>query len=152
MARGIQLADYQYEVDEILPDGTREVNAQMLLRMDKFNIGTGAKNIKVSANTQVTRIAAHISLYLNEKEFGVRPRFLVGELVRTAQSSACYGSQPKRIIQIPVLTLAQFDTFRVFNKFGAATQANTLVTVNHSFDGSAKSDYKIIRKVDQRLI
>jgi hypothetical protein len=152
MARGILFDDQWYEIDEIQSDNSREVNALMLIKMDKFNIGTANDTIKVSGNTQVAKIAAHLTLYLNEKEFGVHPRHLVGQLLLDRIDSKCYGIQPKRMIKIPVLTLAQFDVFKVYNKKGAATQANTTIKVNHSRDGSVKLEYRIIGKVDQVLI
>ena len=88
----------------------------------------------------------------NLQKFGIHPRHLIGELTLTAAASACYETQPKRRIMIPVLTLAQFATFNIFNKKGAATQDGTLITINHSADGSASVDYKIIAKVPQRMV
>lgn len=152
MARGIEVEDQIYEVDEIEADGTITVNARMLLSMDKYNIGTGVKNVKKSTNTGVPLIKAHVTMSLNEKEWGVHPRHIVGELVLTPTQAVCYGNKLKRVVAIPILTLAQFASLRVFNKQGAATQANTLISVNHSRDGSTKVDYKIIRLVPQILI
>lgn len=152
MARGILLEDQWYEIDRINDDNEREVNALILIAMDKFNIGTANDTIKITSNDDVPEIDAHISLYKNEKQWGIHPRHLVGQLLLNRVDSKCYGIQPKRIIQIPVLTLEQFDVFRVWNKKGAANQPNTTIKVNHSRDGSVKLDYKIIAKVDQVLI
>lgn len=154
MARGIFFDDFFYEVDEILANGERIVNALMYIRMDKWNIGNTDKKIKESTNTGAARIKAHVSNYLNEKEWGVHPRYLVGELVLTAIDSKCYGIQPKRRIAIPVLTLEQFDEFKVFDKKKSSdiAQPDTVITINHSRDGSVAVDYKIIDKVAQVLI
>lgn len=153
MARAIKLQDQIYEVDEVQNDGTVVVNARMLISMDKFNIGTATKNVKVSTNTSVPLIKAHVSMSLNEKQHGVHPRHVIGELTLTPAELACYGNTPKRIVAIPILTLAQFASLRKFNKQGSATQANTTIAVNHSYDGKApKIDYRIIRLVPQVLI
>lgn len=152
MARGIAFADFIYEIDNGL-DGVNgtAIIASMLLKMDKYNVGTGKTKITKSSLTEPL-VAAHCSLNLNENQFGVHPRYVIGEFVLPASSSNCYGTQPKRLVQIPVLTLTQFNTLKVYNKLGAATQADTTIEVNHSQNGSAKSPYRIIKKVFQNLI
>jgi len=152
MARGIAFADFIYEIDNGL-DGVNgtAIIASMLLKMDKYNVGTDKKKIKKSTQTEPL-IDAHCSMNLNENMFGVHPRYLVGELMLAANTSACYGTQPKRLVEIPVLTLTQFNVFKVYNKLGPATQADTTIDVNHSQDGSAKATYRILKKVIQNLI
>lgn len=150
MARGIALQDFIYEIDSGVGDN-QAVIASCLLRMDKFNVGTAATNIKKSSIPDVL-IPAHTSLRKNEKEFGIHPRHLICEFLAAANSNACYGTQPKRIVLLPVLTLAQFKTFKEYNKSKGGTQASTTVNINHSQDGSAKVLYKILKKIDQVLI
>lgn len=152
MARAIKLKICQYEIDDIQANGTRTVVAKCLLNMDAFNVGTAATKINETKSTN-TAIPFHTSIRKNEREFGIHPRYLVGELkLSAANTSACYGTQPKRIVLIPVLTLEQFDKFKVYDKNKGGTQASTTIKVNHSFDGKTGSDYTIIRKVDQVLI
>lgn len=152
MARGILLKDQWYEVDKLNPDGSREVQAKMLIAMDKFNIGTAKDTINVSKNTQVAEIAAHVSMNLNEKEWGVHPRYLRCKLTLTPVEAKCNGIQPVRWVNIPVLTLEQFDKFKKFNKDITTAQPDTTIKINHSRDGSVKLEYKIMEKYDQVLI
>lgn len=149
MARGIALDDFVYEIDnEITPQA---IISSCLLRMDKWNVGTAATSIKKSQLVEpITPF--HISLRENEKVFGIHPRHLVCEFLASAGSSACYGTQPKRTVYLPVLTLTQFNTFKEYNKQKGGTQTGTTVNINHSFDGNTKVLYRIMRKVDQRMI
>jgi len=149
MARGIALADFVYEIDN--EGDPLSLVGSCLIRMDKWNVGTAATSIKKASATEPS-IAFHTSLRKNEKEFGIHPRHLVCEFLAAANSNACYGTQPNRIVLLPVLTLAQFQTFKEYNKQKGGTQANTTVNINHSFDGNTKVLYKIMRKVDQALI
>jgi hypothetical protein len=152
MARGIKLTDTVYEVD----NGTTTTNATaviatMLLRMDSFNLGT--KKTKFTKSTTTTPlISAHVKGDLNENEFGVHPRYLDLELELTGASSACYGGTQKRRVSLIVPTLAQFNSLKVYDKQKGGTQADTTIEVNHSFDGTGFSTYKITRKVAQRLV
>lgn len=149
MARGIALQDFVYEVDN--GQDVLQLIGSCLLRMDKWNIGTAETKIKKSTIT-APAIPFHTSLRKNEKEFGIHPRYLICEYLATAGSSACYGTQPKRIVLLPVLTLAQFQTFNVYNKVKGGTQTKTTVNINHSFDGNTNVLYKIVKKVSQVLI
>lgn len=149
MARGIALLDFVYEIDNEQP--TPAVISSCLIRMDKWNVGTAATSIKKS--TLVEPITPfHTSLRKNEKEFGIHPRYLLCEYLANAGSSACYGTQPKRIVLLPVLTIAQFATFKEYNKQKGGNQGNTTVNINHSFDGNTKVLYKIMKKISQRMI
>ena len=152
MARGIKLTDTVYEVD----DGTATVSATnvistMLLRMDAFNLGTDVKKLKKS-NTTVAAIKAHVKGDLNRNEFGVHPRMIDLELEIGTNNASCYGGIQKRRLSLIVPTLAQFNSLKEYDKQGAETQPNTIIAVNHSFDGKKSSEYKIVRKVAQRLI
>ncbi len=149
MARGIALQDFVYEVDN--GQDVLQLIGSCLLRMDKWNIGTAATSIKKSTITDPA-IPFHTSLRKNEKEFGIHPRYLICEYLAVAGASACYGTQPKRIVLLPVLTLAQFQTFKEYNKTKGGTQSNTTVNINHSFNGNNKVLYKIMKKVPQVLI
>lgn len=149
MARGIALLDFIYEIDNGQP--VLQLIGSCLLRMDKWNVGTAATSIKKSTITDPL-IPFHTSLRMNEKEFGIHPRHLICEYLATAGASACYGTQPKRIVLLPVLTLEQFQTFKEYNKQKGGTQTNTTVNINHSFNGETKVLYKIMKKVDQVLI
>jgi hypothetical protein len=149
MARGIALLDFVYEIDN--EQDTPAIISSCLLRMDKWNVGTAATSIKKSTLAEpITPF--HTSLRLNEKEFGIHPRHLVCEYLASAGASACYGTQPKRIVLLPVLTLAQFNTFKEYNKQKGGTQTNTTVNINHSFDGNTKVLYKILKKISQEMI
>lgn len=149
MARGIALLDFIYEIDNEFD--TPAVISSCLIRMDKHNIGTAATSIKKSTLPDpITPF--HTSLRKNEREFGIHPRHLICEFLGAVGSSPCYGSQPKRIVLIPVLTLVQFQGFKEYNKVKGGNQAGTTINVNHSFDGSTKVLYKIMQKIDQVMI
>lgn len=149
MARGIALQDFVYEIDNGQP--VLQLIGSCLLRMDKWNVGTAATSIKKSTIIDVG-IPFHTSLRKNEQEFGIHPRYLVCEYLASAGASACYGTQPSRIVLLPVLTLAQFQTFKEYNKQKGGNQAGTTVNINHSFNGETKVLYKIMKKVSQVLI
>lgn len=153
MARAINLDDFLYEIDDAPKDGSAAtVVDTCLIRMDKFNVNASdPKKIK-APNASGVGIAFHVTLRKNKNEFGIHPRYLVGELVLASTASACYETQPKRTVFIPVLTLAQFNTFKVFDKKGAAQQNDTIISVSHSANGTTNIDYKIIAKVAQRLV
>ena len=152
MARGIQFQDFVYEIDNGLK-GTppTAVIASMLIKMDKFNIGTTKTKVKKSTIAEPL-IAAHCGINLNKREFGVHARYLVCELLLTASSSTCYGTLPKRFVEIPILTLAQFNGFKAYSRAKGGTQADTTISVNHSQDGTTNADYRIIKKVSQELV
>lgn len=152
MARAIRLKEAMYEIDVKQPDDTRVVAAKCFIEMDVYNIGTATTKINETKST-IEPIPFHTSLRKNEKEFGIHPRYIVGELkIVGGVDGACYGTQPKRFVMIPVLTLEQFNKFKVYDKKKGGTQASTTIKVNHSFDGKTGSDYTIIRKIDQVLI
>jgi hypothetical protein len=147
MARGITFDDFVYEVDDGNVD-TPAIVSTMYIRMDKFNVGTADTKIKKS-NTLTPAIPAHVLGHLNEKEFGVHPRLLLCEHLYTATDAQCYGFTPKRLIYLPVLTLAQFTAFNVYKK-GATTQAaKSTVSICHSRDGKTNLTYNIIKKIPQ---
>ena len=152
MARGIALQDFVYDVDNGTDSRPADaIVSTMLIRMDKFNIGTTAKKIK-KPTTTVPLIPAHVTMSKNKNEFGIHPRYVVAELMLTANSSQCYGTNPKRLVEIPVLTLDQFNQFKVYDKNRGGTQADTTITVNHSQNGSTSLDYRIIKKIPQRVV
>lgn len=152
MARGIRLDDFVYEIDSSPPAGTAAaVISTILLRMDFYNVGTADDQIK-KANATAPAIPGHITMSLNEREFGIHPRYLVCELNLGASATNCFGVNLKRIVHIPVLTLAQFQGFNTFQKGITTQKAKSTLKVNHSFDGKGFATYNIIRKVDQTLI
>lgn len=152
MARGIKLTDTVYEVD----NGTKTTAATailttMLLRMDTFNLGTNAKKLTKSATTSAV-IQAHVKGSLNINEFGVHPRMVDLELEISASSSDCYGGTQKRRLSVIIPTLAQFNKLKVFDKSGADTQTDTTLLINHSNNGTVSKEYKIMKKIPQRLV
>lgn len=151
MARGILKQDYEYEVEGVDAEtGVVTPVATLLLRLDKFNIGTTNSTIKESSITEaLLRIKAHIKLNKNKTEYGIHPRHVVLELASNPNVAACYGFTPKRRVELPILTLSQFQDLEVFDKLGGAVQPNTSMLVNHSFDGSTKIEYKIIAKINE---
>ena len=153
MARGIQKADAAYEIDTFSNAArtTRAVRARCLISMDKFNFGDEVD--KVNPSTSSTPLLSfHTSLRKNIREIGIHPRHLILERIYAANFSSCYGTVPKRIVQVPILTLAQFNALNVYDKQLGGTQAGTTFKINHSVNGSQISEYKIIKKVDQVLI
>lgn len=149
MARGIKKKDYYYEIEKIDTEGEVVVQALMLISMDQYNTGTADTKIKLSTNTAEEKIEAHIKLSKNEGEFGIHPRYAHCEWADTADSSACYGVTPKRYVDIPILTIAQFGALQVYDEVAGGTQANTTLVINHSFDGSASLTYKIRKLVPE---
>lgn len=152
MARAVRLKEAMYEVDVVQTDGSRAVAIKCFIEMDVYNVGAATTKINETKLTYEP-IPFHVSLGKNEREFGIHPRYIVGELkIPAGTDAACYGSQPKRFVMIPVLTLVQFDKFKVYDKKKGGAQANTTINVNHSFDGKTGSAYTIVRKIDQVLI
>ena len=148
MARGVRKKDFDYEIDITAADGTVSVGARMLVNMDIYNVGNAATKIKESTST-VVRVPAHITLNKNEKEFGVHPRYAYCEYADAVNASACYGITPKRFVEIPILTLAQFADLKAYDFEAGGTQAKTTLSINHSFDGATQLTYKIRRLVNQ---
>ena len=152
MARGIKLTDTVYEVDNGTPTtSATAVTTTMLLRMDVHNLGTDKTKLKKSATTAAA-VQAHVKGDLNINEFGIHPRYVELELELKGASSSCYGGTQKRKVTLIVPTLAQFQALKVYDKQGAATQSDTTLVVNHSFDGKGVETYKIVKKVAQRLV
>lgn len=151
MARGIRTKSFDYEVDITSSNGTVSVGARMLIKMDIFNTGTADNKVKESTSTAV-KIPAHVSLNLNEKEFGVHPRYAYCEYADNVQQAACYGVTPKRFVKIPILTLAQFADLNEYDFEAGGTQEKTTLIVNHSFNGTAGLTYKIRKLVNQVTI
>lgn len=157
MARGIKLKECKYEIDTFVGVATarkRVVLNACFIKMDQYNVGTTDKLIKESTSA-ITPIPFNTSLRKNKNQIGIHPRHLICEYkpeVAAGVQGACFGTQPKRLVIIPVLTLSQFDIFQAYDKKLGGDQANTLITVNHSFNGAFALDYRIIQKVDQVLI
>jgi hypothetical protein len=152
MARGIYTSDFVYEIDDSPSAGNvATVISSMLIRMDKWNIGTTETKIKKS-NTTTPAIPAHVSLGLNENEFGIHPRYLYCRLDLSSVSSACNGNSLRRFVMIPVLTLAQFNAFNENKPGQTTTPPKSSIIVNHSWDGTGSATYKIMKKVAQRLL
>lgn len=148
MARGVRKKDFDYEVDITATDGTVSVGARMLVSMDFYNVGAAETKIKETTST-VVKIAAHITLNKNEKEFGIHARYAYCEFSGAIDASKCYGITPKRFVEIPILTLAQFATLNPYDFEAGGTQANTTLIVNHSFDGTEQLTYRIRKLVNQ---
>ena len=152
MARGIYTSDFIYEIDNSPTNGTTPtLISSMLIRMDKFNVGTTEDKIKKS-NVTVPVVPAHVVLDLNEREFGIHPRYLVCRLDLTGASSNCNGSKLRRFVHIPVLTIAQFLAFNLYVKDATTQPQRSSLKVNHSYNGSGFATYNIMRKVAQTLI
>ncbi|WP_055077261.1 hypothetical protein [Pseudanabaena sp. 'Roaring Creek'] len=152
MARGIQLKECKYEIDIFVgANKVRTVLNICYIHMDKFNVGTADNKIKESGSA-ITPIPFNISLRKNEREIGIHPRHVICRREETGSASACYGVKPKRLVMIPVLTLAQFNTLQEYDLKLGGTQPNTTIRVNHSNDGTAFLDYTIIHKVDQFML
>lgn len=149
MARGIKRKSFVYEIDQADNTGTVGVIARMLVSMDAFNVGTGANKVKASTVESSPLIKAHISLTKNKREFGIRPRYALLEFQAAATSSDCYGSQPKRFVEMPILTLEQFAELAIYDEVAGGTQPNTLLIINHSFNGTKSLTYKIRDLVPQ---
>jgi hypothetical protein len=162
MARGIRKKDFYYEIDQVDNDGTATVVSHMLVSLDQYNVATEDDNgddilIKKSETDPnvLTHIKAHINLNKNINKFGIHPRHAVLEWTGTAAEAACYGSVPKRFVELPILTLEQFGELVPWDferEDQTEEQENAEMTVNHSFDGSAKLKYKIKKLVPQELI
>ena len=149
MARGIQKQDFAYEVELVDNNGVVGVAALMKMSLDTFNVGTSAAKINESVNVSAPRITAHIKINKNKGEYGIHPRYVVLELVTNGASSACFGTKPKRRLEMPILTLAQFDQLNEYDPLGGAVQPLTTMMINHSWDGSAESEYRIMKKVNE---
>lgn len=149
MARGVKREDFVYEIDQPDDQGTLGVIARMLVSIDKFNVGTGNDQVKKSTVTSSPLIEAHISLTKNKREFGIRPRYALLEFAGTASEAACYGSIPKRFVQMPILTLEQFGDLAIYDEIAGGTQAGTTLKVNHAYNGTKSLTYKIRDLVSQ---
>jgi hypothetical protein len=159
MARGIRKKDFWYEVDQKDNTGTLDVVTHMLVSLDQYNVTTDDAEdmVKASATlgSSLTHIKAHINLNKNKNQFGIHPRHAILEWTGTVSSAKCYGHLPKRIIEMPILTLAQFAVFVPWDFEASdqtAEQENAIIKINHSFDGTAKLTYKIRKLVHQELI
>lgn len=148
MARGIKKKDFDYEIDITATDGTVSVGARMLISMDFYNIGSADDKIKETTSTAV-KVPAHITLRKNEKEFGVHARYAYCEYSEAEIKSNCYGTVPKRFVEIPILTLAQFAELNEYDFEAGGTQAKTTLKINHSYDGAAQLIYKIRKLFNQ---
>ena len=162
MARGIRKKDFWYEIDQVDNQGTATVVSHMLVSLDQYNVTTEDNDgdailIKASETdpNALTHIKAHINLNKNRNQFGIHPRHAVLEWTGTAAEAKCYGTVPKRIVELPILTLEQFGDLVPWD-FEAldqeAAQENAEITVNHSFDGTANLKYKIRKLVPQQLV
>ena len=162
MARGIRKKDFWYEIDQVDNAGTLTVVSHMLVSMDIHNVTTEDNSgdeilIKASETDSnvLTHIKAHINLNKNINQFGIHPRHAVLEWTGDAAAAQCYGTVPKRVVELPILTLEQFGDLVPWD-FEAldqeAEQENAEITVNHSFDGTAKLKYKIRKLVPQELV
>lgn len=149
MARGIQREDFAYEVELVDNNGVLGVCALMKISLDTFNVGAAATKINETQNVSVPRIPAHIKLNKNENEYGIHPRHVILELITNATNSACFGTKPKRRLEVPILTLDQFEQLNEYDPLGGAVQPLTTMVINHSWDGSASSEYRIMKKVNE---
>lgn len=159
MARGIRKKDFWYEIDQKDNAGTLTVVSHMLVSLDQYNVTTeDAENMVKASETDpnvLTHIRAHINLNKNINQFGIHPRHALLEWTGTANAEACYGTVPKRIIEMPILTLEQFGElvpwdFEVEDQ--TLAQDNAEIIINHSFDGNGTLTYKIRELVPQRLV
>lgn len=149
MARGIQKQDFAYEVELKDGNGVLGIAALMKVSLDTFNVGTSAAKINETQNVSAPRIPAHIKLNKNKNEYGIHPRHVVVELITNGTSSACFGTKLKRRLEIPILTLAQFQQLQEYDPLGGLVQPFTTMTINHSWDGTASAEYRIIQKVNE---
>ena len=159
MARGIRKKDFWYEIDQKDNAGTLTVVSHMLVSLDQYNVTTEDADDTVKASESdpnvLTHIRAHINLNKNINQFGIHPRHAVLEWTGTADADKCYGTVPKRIIEMPILTLEQFAEFVPWDFEVAdqsAEQDNAIIKINHSFDGTALLTYKIRKLVPQELV
>lgn len=149
MARGVKRKDFVYEIDQPDNNGTLGVIARMLVSMDEFNVGDGDDQVTASTVTSSPLIEAHISLTKNKREFGIRPRYALLEFAGTPSEAACYGAQPKRFVEMPILTLVQFGELVIYDELEGGEQDGTTLKVNHSYDGTKSLTYKIRDLVPQ---
>lgn len=151
MARAIQTQSFEYEVND--PDTIDTVGFLCQIEMDRFNVGTGSDKINPSTD-EGTSYPFHISMYKNTNQIGIHPRYIRGEYSPEADSTTCTVANPKRYVDIPVLTIAQFNEFEIYVEpaTGPNTQTKATITVNHTADGSEGLIYRIIGKVPERQI
>jgi len=151
MARATQKGDFPYEVND--PDTLDTAGFLCLVSMDKFNVGTASGKIKPVTNPTGV-YPFHTSLYKNTNQIGIHPRHVIGEYSPDAEESTCNVAAPKRYVEIPVLTIAQFNDMELFDdsKPDSELQPKATIEVNHTADGSTGLIYKIIRKVPERQL
>jgi hypothetical protein len=150
MARAVQLDDFAYEVENPVVLG--EVAVLALVRLDKFNVSpSAAQKIKPATGTPVP---FHILADMNENKFGIHPRkFLLEYSPTAAELTNCTVANPKRYVEIPVLTIEQFNDTPIFDESQpSAGQDTAKITINHSADGNSSLTYNIIRKIPERLV
>jgi len=147
MARGIDFEDFEYEVKD--PGTPSDVLFLCLIRMDKFNVSLASNKINPTTALTVPQIKFHVSMSLNEKQFGLHPRHVVCEYEPNVNNAgSCLVAKPKKTVKVPVLTIAQFAAMEEWDKTGPA-QPSMQLLVNHSPDGNAGLLYNIVQKVDE---
>jgi hypothetical protein len=149
MARGIQRADFPYEVEN--PDLIGEVAFTCLISMDKFNIDEDAdQKIKPATGTP---IPFHVYTKMNEELYGIHPRkFRLKYEPAANEEGDCQINNPVRYVEIPVLTIAQFNSAKVFDEKSTDAQDDAKIEINHSANGGSGLTYVIIEKVKERLV
>jgi hypothetical protein len=152
MARGTQLKECKYEIDTFVgANKVRTVLNACFIKMDKFNIGTTDTKIKESTSA-ITPIPFNVSVRKNKKVIGIHPRHLILRWNGGTSSNKCDLASISRTVIMPVLTLAQFNILKEYEFEVGGDQPNTIITVNHSSDGSAYLEYRIVHKVDQFML
>jgi hypothetical protein len=151
MARAIQRGDFPYEVND--PDTLDAVGFLCLISMDRFNVKNTVGKIKPVASPSGV-FPFHTSLYKNKNEIGIHPRHVIGEYSPTAEESVCNVAVPRRTVEIPVLTIAQFNDIELWDdsKDVKEEQPKASLEINHTANGSKGLLYRIIRKVPERSV
>jgi hypothetical protein len=150
MARGVQKDDFGYDVESQSVVG--EVEFTCLISMDKFNVSP-SETQKIRPSTG-TAVQFHIPVSQNKGMIGIHPRKFRLEYKPTLEEVAsCTVANPARYVEIPVLTIAQYNDTPLFNEaLPSADQEASKIRINHSADGNSSLVYNVVEKIPERLV
>jgi hypothetical protein len=149
MARATQKGDFPYEVED--PAAPGNVAFTCLLSLDKFNVDEDAEQ-KIKPSTE-TPLQFHLYTDMNEEKYGVHPRKFRLEYAPTvAEAANCTVATPKRYVEIPVLTIEQWNNTPEFDYGSTDAQDNAKIKINHSADGQSGLTYVVTQKIPERFV
>lgn len=138
MGRGVDFESTKYKLD---------MGLVCKVRTDKNWIG----DTKLGNVEDDLVLDAHVALSKNRNQFGIHPRYVVLERTFGEVGDDCVLQNGSKKMQAVILSPERFEELEIYDA-GNDGNANAKITLSHKPGGGGTLEWKVIKKVAERLV